>query len=93
MFKIYKKNCCGLDVHKTWIFACIGITDENGLTDYKRARFSAFTKGLRELVQAGAVFGVYERAARTGGLAGEVRLQGGLYGIHRKILDSRLQYP
>jgi len=49
MFKIFRKNCCGLDVHKTWIYACIGITDENGRTDYKQARFSSFSKGLREL--------------------------------------------
>ena len=21
MFKIFRKNCCGLDVHKTWIYA------------------------------------------------------------------------
>ena len=49
MFKIIRKNCCGLDVHKTWIFACIGITDANGLTDYKEARFSSFSKGLHEL--------------------------------------------
>ena len=48
-FKIFRKNCCGLDVHKTWIYACIGITDSNGLTDYKQARFSSFSKGLREL--------------------------------------------
>ena len=49
MFKIFRKNCCGLDVHKTWIYACIGITDANGRTDYKQARFSSFSKGLREL--------------------------------------------
>ena len=49
MFKIFLKNCCGLDVHKTWIYACIGITDENGRTEYKQERFSAFTKGLRKL--------------------------------------------
>jgi len=48
-FKIFRKNCCGLDVHKTWIFACIGITDSNGRTDYKQARFSSFSKGLQEL--------------------------------------------
>ena len=48
-FKIFRKNCCGLDVHKTWIYACIGITDLNGRTEYKQARFSAFTKGLRDL--------------------------------------------
>ena len=48
-FKIFRKNCCGLDVHKTWIYACIGITDTNGRTEYKQARFSSFSKGLREL--------------------------------------------
>lgn len=48
-FKIFRKNCCGLDVHKTWIYACIGITDPNGRTEYKQARFSAFSKGLHDL--------------------------------------------
>ena len=48
-FKIFRKNCCGLDVHKTWIYACIGITDTNGRTEYKQARFSSFSKGLTEL--------------------------------------------
>ncbi len=48
-FKIFRKNCCGLDVHKTWIYACIGITDTNSRTDYKQARFSSFSKGLQEL--------------------------------------------
>lgn len=48
-FKIIRKNCCGLDVHKTWIFACIGITDSNGRTEYKQARFSSFAKGLQVL--------------------------------------------
>lgn len=48
-FKILKFNCCGLDVHKTWIFARIGITDSNDRTEYKQARFSSFSKGLQEL--------------------------------------------
>ena len=48
-FKIFRRNCCGLDVHKTWIYACIGITDMNGRTEYKQSRFSAFTKGLQDL--------------------------------------------
>ena len=48
-FKILKNNRCGLDIHKTWIFACIGITDFNNRTKYKQARFSSFTKGLQEL--------------------------------------------
>lgn len=48
-FKILKNNCCGLDVHKTWIYACIRITDFNKRTEYKQACFSSFTKGLNEL--------------------------------------------
>ena len=48
-FKIFRKNCCGLDVHKTWIYACIGITDADSRTEYKQARFSSFSKGLQEL--------------------------------------------
>ncbi|MCM1226684.1 MAG: IS110 family transposase [Clostridium sp.] len=50
-FKIFRKNCCGLDVHKTWIYACIGITDTNGRTEYKQDRFSSFSKGLKELAE------------------------------------------
>ena len=50
-FKIFRKNCCGLDVHKTWIYACIGITDPNGRTEYKQARFSSFPKGLQDLAE------------------------------------------
>lgn len=49
MFKIFHKNCCGLDVHKTWIYACIGITDNSGRTEYMEKRFSSFSKGLKEL--------------------------------------------
>lgn len=49
MFKIHRNNCCGLDVHKTWIYACIGITDANGRTEYKEERFSTFSGGLRDL--------------------------------------------
>jgi len=49
MFKIFRKNCCGLNVHKTWIYVCIGITDANGRTEYQKARFSSFSKGLKEL--------------------------------------------
>ena len=49
MMKLKYSICCGLDVHKTWIYACIGITDSNNRTEYKQARFSSFTKGLNEL--------------------------------------------
>ena len=49
MFKIIRNNCCGLDVHKTWIYACIGITDAYSRTEYYEARFSSFPKDLRRL--------------------------------------------
>lgn len=48
-FKILKFNCCRLDVHKTWFYTCIGITDSNNRTEYKQARFYSFTKRLNEL--------------------------------------------
>ena len=48
-FKIIRKNCYGLDVHKTWIYACIGIADANDRVEYKQARLSSFSEGLREL--------------------------------------------
>jgi transposase len=51
VFKIFRKNCCGLDVHKTWLYACIGITDDNSLTTYKQERFSSFSKGIRKLAE------------------------------------------
>lgn len=49
MFKVFRNNRCGLDVHKIWIYAYIGITDPNGRTEYKQARFFSFSKGLKEL--------------------------------------------
>ena len=49
MFKIIRNNCCGLDVHKTWIYACIGITDAHSRTEYYEDRFSTFPKDLRRL--------------------------------------------
>ncbi|MCD7825792.1 MAG: hypothetical protein LUH14_07530 [Clostridiaceae bacterium] len=50
-FKIFKNNCCDLGVHKTWIYACIGITDSNKRTEYKQSRFSSFipSADIREL--------------------------------------------
>ena len=72
-FKIFRKNCCGLDVHKTWIYACIGITDTNGRTEYKQARFSSFTKGLQELadwLEIGADMSVFPSAKHLVSWAG-----------------------
>ena len=67
MFKIFRKNCCGLDVHKTWIFACIGITDTNGRTEYKQARFSSFSKGLKELSEWLAKYSCIEVCMESSG--------------------------
>jgi transposase len=49
MFKIVYPTCCGIDVHKTFVIACIASTNEVGITSYQMKRFSTFTKGLREL--------------------------------------------
>lgn len=48
--KIVYPICCGIDVHKTFVVACIASTN-NGVTTYKRHRFSTYTKGLKELSQ------------------------------------------
>lgn len=49
MLKIVYPICCGIDVHKTFVVACIASTNEVGITTYQSHRFSTFTKGLREL--------------------------------------------
>ncbi len=41
--------CCGIDVHKSFVVACIAATNEQGITSYKRRRFSTFTGDLRRL--------------------------------------------
>lgn len=49
MLKIIYPICCGIDVHKTFVVACIASTNEAGITTYKLHRFSTFTKGLKDL--------------------------------------------
>ena len=49
MPKIVYSICCGLDVHRDFVYACIATT-ENGVATYKSHRFSTFTKDLRELL-------------------------------------------
>jgi transposase len=49
MLKIVYPICCGLDVHKSFVYACIASTNERGVTSYQNKRFSTFSKGLREL--------------------------------------------
>jgi transposase len=48
--KIVFPICCGIDVHKTFVVACIASTHK-GVTTYKRHRFSTYTQGLIELSQ------------------------------------------
>jgi transposase len=49
--KIVYPICCGIDVHKSFVVACIASTDDKGITTYKKRRFSTFTKDLRILAQ------------------------------------------
>ena len=49
--KIVYKICCGIDVHKTFVVACIALTNSKGVTTYESHRFSTYTKGLKELLQ------------------------------------------
>ncbi|MCL2343434.1 MAG: IS110 family transposase [Firmicutes bacterium] len=49
MPKIVYPTCCGIDVHKSFVVACIATTDEKLVTTYGRKRFSTFTGDLRRL--------------------------------------------
>ncbi len=47
MLKIVYPICCGMDVHKDFLVACIASTNQQGITTYKSKRFSTFTGDLR----------------------------------------------
>ena len=47
MLKIVYPVCCGMDVHKPFLIACIASTNEKGITTYRSKRFSTFTGDLR----------------------------------------------
>lgn len=49
MLKIVYPNFCGIDVYKTFVVAVIAITNNQGITDYHRKRFSTFTNDLVQL--------------------------------------------
>ena len=51
MLRIVYQICCGIDVHKKFVIACIAFTTEQGVTTYKSCRFSTFTNGLRKLAE------------------------------------------
>ena len=45
--KIFRKNCCGLDVHKTWIYACIGLLTPTIVQNTKKLVYLPFQKNCR----------------------------------------------
>lgn len=47
MLKIVYPICCGMDVHKSFLVACIASTNAYGVTTYQSKRFSTFTGDLR----------------------------------------------
>lgn len=51
MLKIVYPICCGLDVHKKFIYACIATTNSKGITEYLRQRFSAYTGDLIKMLE------------------------------------------
>lgn len=47
--KIVHPICCGMDVHRDFVVACIASTNSQGVTEYQSRRFSTYTGGLRDL--------------------------------------------
>jgi len=39
MLKIVRRICCGLDLNKSFVAACIATTNDQGVTTYKSKRF------------------------------------------------------
>ncbi|MBN4050895.1 IS110 family transposase [bacterium AH-315-K05] len=50
MLKIVYPICCGIDVHKKFVVATVGITNKSGVTDYHTKQFSTFTENLHQLL-------------------------------------------
>jgi transposase len=49
LLKIVRKICCGIDVHKRFVVATIGTTNEAGVTDYQTRKYSTFSDDLSGL--------------------------------------------
>ena len=47
--KIVYPICCGMDVHRDFVIACVASTNSQGVTSYASRRFSTFSGGLRDL--------------------------------------------
>ena len=63
--KIVYKICCGIDVHKTFVVACIASTNDKGVTSYESHRFSTYTSGRNFVTMAtrqelqGCLYGIH----------------------------------
>lgn len=49
MLRIVHRICCGIDVHKKFVVATIGTTNQAGTTEYKTKQFYTFTEDLQKL--------------------------------------------
>jgi transposase len=49
LLKIVRKICCGIDIHKKFVVAVIGTTNDAGVTDYQTKEFKTFTDDLVRL--------------------------------------------
>jgi transposase len=47
--KIVYPTCCGMDVHRDFVIACIASTNAKGVTEYQSHRYSTYSGGLRNL--------------------------------------------
>jgi len=46
LLKIVRKICCGIDIHKKFVVATIGTTNDAGVTDYQTKQFLTFKDEL-----------------------------------------------
>ena len=47
--KIVYPICCGMDVHRDFVIACIATTNAQGVTEYQSRRYYTYTEELRAL--------------------------------------------
>lgn len=47
--KIVYPICCGMDVHRDFVIACIATTNARGVTEYQSRKFSTYSEELRAL--------------------------------------------
>ncbi|MBT2217869.1 IS110 family transposase [Virgibacillus dakarensis] len=50
MLRIVHPICCGIDVHKKFVVATVGITTKSGVTEYQTRKFSTFSEDLHHLL-------------------------------------------